>query len=191
MKRVAVALFASALVFAVASAAPIPKHANQRQPLYFPTTVGTRWVYEDAVEQMTLLITKVEESEHGKLVVVAQVIKGVRFEEERMLVSTSGLIRVEGFGQKLDSPQVMLKVPCKPGDTWARADPEGTSTIRAVEEVKVPAGTYEAVRVDFDYTLNGQKRQTSFWYAADVGLVKMTYDEDKTLVLKKFIRGTE
>ena len=45
----------------------------------------------------------------------------------------------------------MLKVPFRPGDAWlwdAGEGQRGTKTVAGVKRVKVPAGTFEAVRVD-------------------------------------------
>jgi hypothetical protein len=54
--------------------------------------------------------------------------------------------------------------------------------------VTVPAGKYRAVRADWAGEYNGRALRSSIWYAADVGIVRMTVG-DETLELKSFTPG--
>jgi len=192
VKRVAAALSAFVLVLTCVTAAPVPMHLFPKTPVYYyPTTVGTTWVYKDDDEEFTLVVSGAERTDDGVLVSVQRVTGGGQTDHEKMLVSASGLIKVECFGKKLEPPLVMLKFPNKLGDSWTSSDPEGTDTVRGVEKITVPAGTFDALRVDAEYTLAGQKMKTVFWYEAGVGIVKWIHRERETRVLKSFTRGKE
>src|SRR5687768_3755736 len=51
-----------------ASAAPVPKHLMKAEPHYFPTRVGTKWVYTRLGRDETHAVTKVVEKENETLV---------------------------------------------------------------------------------------------------------------------------
>lgn len=128
------------------------------------------------------------------MVTVDRVIGEDKTSFQKVLVSENGLVRMEFFGRDLAHPWVMLKLPSKAGDTWADDDPEevGSNTVREIEKVKVPAGTFDVVRVDSEYT-RGKKSENmknSFWYARGVGVVKST-GRGYTWVLKSFTPGKE
>jgi hypothetical protein len=183
-------LLGAALFPLLAPAAPVPKHLmKDRPPNYYPTTVGATWVYTFAGREETRFISKVEEVNGAKLVTVEQE-RGVW---EKMSVSANGLARVQIFATALDPPLIMLQAPFRVGHSWEdkTAGILGTKTISAIEQVKVPAGTFEAVRVDAAYTLVGMKNNDSFWYAPGVGLVKMVYGGGQECVLKSFTPGKE
>jgi hypothetical protein len=192
MSRPFAVLLVAALLITLAPAAPVPTHLRKPPVYYYPTTVGTTWVYEDPNGEETLTITKVEDVDGGKLVTVETVTDTGRKPEEKMIVSEGGLARAEARGYKFTPPSVMLKVPFRPGDSW-KSDPdrsEENAKIIGVERVRVPAGTFEAVRVDAKYATGGpQKEPASFWYAPGVGLVKFTGGKEQ--VLKSFSPGTE
>lgn len=189
MRRL-VALLASSLLAAVAPAAPVPTHLMKpAAPVYyFPVAVGAKWVYAGQGRDEELVVTDVDEVDGRKVVTVQQVAGEQLTPDEKMGVSAAGLSRSECKGQKCDPPLHMLTVPFKPGQavTWKSDNIEGTDTIVGVERVKVPAGTFEAVRVDSSYTFGGVTGAAQFWYAPGVGLVKMTYDGGKERVLKAF-----
>ena len=190
MRRLLTGLLAAVLLPITGPAAPVPKHLMKNRPAYyFPTTVGAKWEYESGT---VVVVSKVEEGKGAKVVTVTyDGQKGAPFEVVE--VSAAGLVRTVSGGGKLDPPLVMLKGPVKVGDSWAMstAGLEGAKTIGAVETIKVPAGTFEAVRVDSDYTFVGRRRLNSAWYAPGVGLLKMTEDGNTIWLLKSFTPGKE
>jgi hypothetical protein len=45
--------------------------------------------------------------------------------------------------------------------------------VAALEEVTVPAGTFQALRVEYDITIDGETVATiTHWFGANVGLLK-------------------
>jgi hypothetical protein len=179
----------------LAPAAPVPKHLMKAAPVYYyPTTVGTTWVYEDPNgQEETLTISAVETKADAKVVTVERPGADGAVVWEKMAVSETGLVRIEGLGGKLDPPLVMLQGPFKVGNKFEikTAGLKGVNEIGAFESVKVPAGTFDAVRVESDYALGGgpARIQDTFWYAPGVGLVQRTDAKDTFRVLKSFTPG--
>lgn len=73
-----------------------------------------------------------------------------------------------------------LLAPLSIGQSWpGRAFQGGTETISvaAVEALQLPAGNFETLRIEHHLNYdNGQKDVLRYWYAPEVGLVKM-YEE--------------
>jgi hypothetical protein len=197
-----VALFAVALLASAATAAPVPTHLFPKTPpCYFPTTAGAKWIYEgeDDNEEITQVVSNVKQTDGGTEVTVAR-LGGNRWTEfQKVVVSANGLIQTEFFGQKLAHPWVLLTSAHRVGDTWANADSKefgwaaARNKVAAVERVKVPAGTFEAIRVDLEYkAVDGRFTMThTYWYAPDIGVVKMETLGRRALVLKSFTPGRE
>jgi hypothetical protein len=194
------------VLFAVlASAAPVPKDAKKEPVCYYPTTVGSKWVYTAAGSDLVLVVSKVEERKGAKVVTVERVDGEKRRLDVVMEVSATGLAITEDGWVKRDPPSAVLKVPFKARDSWDFEHPgldgvaaqKGTYVVGGVEKVKVPAGTFEAVRLDVDFTtvIGGRPRKSKVneWYAPHVGLVKKTDENDETAtrLLKSFTPGKE
>jgi hypothetical protein len=193
------ALFAAVLLPHLTPAAPVPKHLMKEPVYYYPTTVGAKWAYED---DLVRVVSKVEERDGIKVVTVERGDGDQRTPYEVVEVSATGLVRTECSVGKLNPPYVLLKAPFKIGDSWTFDSPgspsiaasQGTCVIASVEQIKVPAGTFEAVRVDVDYTINigneWRPEKIRSWYAPNVGLVKMTNEKGEIVwLLKSFSSG--
>ena len=195
MRRFLAVLLVPVVVVALAPAAPVPKHLmkNRGPAYYYPTTVGAKWVYDDNGRDHVLVISKVEDRKAAKVVTVEHDDGKRRTVDEVMEVSEGGLARLACGGEPFGVPLVMLKGPFRAGTTWENktAGIEGTDTIGAVETIKVPAGTFEAVRVDAEYTLANQPMSYTAWYAPNVGLLKMTEGDKVLWLLKSFTPGKE
>lgn len=185
MSRFAAVLFA-AFALPPAAAAPVPRHLmTTPAAAYHPTRPGTTWVYEDGT---TLVVSAVEERGDAKVV-------SVTFDDGRRYhvveLSAARMARTAGVGGPLDPPYVLLRSPVSAGDSWAVEAPDlsGTKTVGGVEAVTVPAGRFQAVRVETDYTSGGRRQKNTAWYAPGVGLVKAVNDGTSTWVLKSFTPG--
>jgi len=179
------------------AAAPAPKKAEE-STLHYPTKVGDKWTYlltdktgKEKEWEIVEMVTAVEDKKGVKVVTVG------RFEEDGKVypnrtreVSDRGVWQTEqlGFGA-LDSPWVHLKLPHKPGQMW---DFQKTSmTAHGPERVKVPAGEYDAIRVEIRNKDEPKSDpiQTA-WFAPRVGIVKLTKG-DLLIVMKTFTPGKE
>ena len=106
---------------------------------------------------------------------------------------------------KSDRPEWLLKLPYKVGETWESGgeqelrDPfpnqKWTHTSDGEEDVKVPAGTFRALRVTskghgIPGSILPPLEPSTVWYAPRVGVVKIT-SVPTVWVLKSFERGEE
>jgi hypothetical protein len=178
-----------ATVFAMlVVAAPVPKDLKRVETNYFPTTVGARWVYRDSNGKETILtVAKVEKVKTSTHVTYAA--KGG--EIQVMSVSDKGLSQVNGAEAGLDA--WVLELSHKPGDDWEVERKSGIEFRRMgkMEKVTVPAGTFEAIRVEVTRCLlSDSMRNTIEWYAPGVGVVKESTDSGAVIrELKSFRPG--
>src|SRR5262249_36581778 len=102
------------------------------------------------------------------------------------------------FDQTFSPPLCVLKYPAKKDETWAGkmklGEVEMKITFRTggTEEVEVPAGEFKALVVFAEGAVSGQKELLTFWYAAEVGGVKMVETiagKTSTQELEKFEAG--
>jgi hypothetical protein len=174
--------------------APVPRDRSKEPPLYFPTRVGAKWVYQTGKTEQTEVVTKVRQNDEIKVITVAQVTEGLGTIPYRVVeVSARGLVELEVDLLPL-SPPVRLLSPT-PGDRWnvvTGTGPELTISHATFgpERVKVPAGVFQALRVEGHYTLGGNSHLTTYWYAPGVGMIKAV-SGDLVTVLKAFTPGQE
>jgi hypothetical protein len=186
-----------ALVLAVAPAAPIPKE-RAKTPDYYPTALGSKWVYKVGETEMATEVTAVEAKKGARLATIATLVNGKAVATERLSVSANGVFRDRINKADLKPPLCILKLPLKSGDKWeVDSDVQGQAmkmalTVRESEEVEVPAGKYKAVRVDADGTIAGTQTGVTYWFAPDVGVVKIRYTiagNESIMELKSFTTG--
>ena len=186
----------------VAFPAPGPKEPPAI-PDYYPTTVGTRLVYDldNGDSEMTLRVVGVERKDSEKTITVEERGATRWLPFERISISEKGLCAVEYSGQASE-PWYLLKFPIKAGDKWdvewsqkpGLDGKKGTVTVIGEEEVTVPAGKFKAVKVERVYTEeNGKALDKPFkvtvWFAKGIGRVKVVPTEGSKLALKSFVPG--
>jgi hypothetical protein len=158
MTRIACLLLFSCLAFA----APVPKDAGMNA-IYFPTTVGAKWVYEDA-DGETEEVEVYEVEKDGDSLVVGRRRVGETTPYTKMIVSADGLRQPrDRTGGEIGW---ILKARAKAGESWEV--PDGKRTASGPEEVKVPAGTFKALKV----VLETEGQTLTSWYAPGIGEVK-------------------
>jgi hypothetical protein len=182
-------------VLAVAAAAPVPK---EKPPLYFPTKKGATWVYDWDGRKFVEVVTATKMTEAGTVVTVGMEDDGKTIPVKTVRVSEKGLDEVASGTEATDPPMTLLRLPLRPGEKWAVDTKFKAGLVRGKwaafgpEEVVVPAGKYQAIRVEAEYVTDAapgaRTHRTTFWYAPHVGLVKMA-DADTLKVLKKFTPG--
>jgi hypothetical protein len=175
---VSLALLASATL-----AAPVPRAVKDSRP-YFPTTVGTKWVYETPGGALESAVVSAVEKDGDDLIVSREGVDGTRTVYSKMLVSAEGLRQEREFsGGKIGW---VLKATLKPGDSWDMPE-GGKRTVIGPEEVEVPAGKFDALRVEWEQS--GMK-QTS-WYARGVGEVKRVTKSGNTETVTRTLKSFE
>lgn len=190
MPRSLAALLALAGLLA---AAPVPKGPDA--PSFFPTKVGTSWVYRTSGNpgladfDRTWYVTAVEKRGAATLVAVGLGHKqGWMIPWGKKVVSGDGLFEAEPF----DPPLPLLRNPPTPGRRWMwegtyeKQKRSQTRTVRGSETVSVPAGKFTAVKVETVETRAGQDHQFRYaeWYARDVGRVKVVHDNIVEVLVK-------
>jgi hypothetical protein len=114
-------------------------------------------------------------------------------------VSSHGVFLLARGKAVYDPPQRVLQRPAKAGATWEVVVP-GPGDVPLIvkcksgggEEVEIPAGRFQAVRVEREFELAGQVYRQTSWEAPIVGTVKMqaqASDGSVTHVLKSFTPG--
>jgi hypothetical protein len=143
----------------------------------------------DVVEK----VLSVEDKDGTKVVIVGQLHTDGKFYPHReRVVSDKGVVQTKDlYTGDFSSPCVLLKLPHKADQTWDAAAFKETLVARGPEEVKVPSGTYQAIRVE--YIKQGDDKRKVIrteWYAPRVGIVKLRTG-DIEIVLKSFTAGKE
>ena len=152
------------LLFSCAAlAAPVPKDAG-KNVIYFPTTVGAKWVYEGA-DGETEEVEVYEVEKDGDGLVVGRRRVGETTPYTKMVVSAEGLRQPPDRG--VENGWV-LKAKLESGKSWDT--PDGKRTVSGPEEVKVGAGTFKALKV----VLEAENQTLTSWYAPGIGEVKRT-----------------
>src|SRR6266851_326240 len=123
-----------------------------KTPLYYPTKLGAKWVYDLNGKEETETITAVEKKEGAFLITVHKVDEFGREEDVEMKLAADGLFILTGLA-KIHPPSHVLKLPHKAGATWETytgAWPLWTSefTAHGPERIEVPAGKFDAIRVE-------------------------------------------
>jgi hypothetical protein len=195
------AVFVLPLLLIALPAAPLPKEVRHPS-VYFPTKVGATWVYqwtddEGLDHEDESLVTAVE-FRAG----VAVVSEGFTDNDgshalKKYAVSGKGLSLVWEQGTEVEPANCLLNYPLVNGASWKQTIRVGadeytaTRTAHWPEPVDVPAGTYAAIRVEWETPYaDGTKYRQTEWYAPDVGLVKLM-SPSRVVVLKSFTPGKD
>lgn len=184
----------------LSQAAPIPEGAKQPAP-YFPTRVGTRWVYLDGKEEVTVAITDRKQVNDTAIVTVHGVYPdGALVLREKVAVSREGVTVVESTFLSQSDPGIpWVKTKAKSGDNWeldtwyqvgdSRTPVIGNMSVIGTEKVDVPAGSFTAIRMKPKCKWWGPSEER--WYAPGVGIVKYALGPSHVITLKSFMLGKE
>ncbi|HEX4612481.1 MAG TPA: hypothetical protein VH092_30085 [Urbifossiella sp.] len=191
--RVLIALVLTTLA-ASALAAPVPEDAKAPL-LFYPTKVGTKWVYEH-VNGITEPVVVAAIKNSGRELVVSRAGEdGNESRYTKVIVSSAGLRQEQDARTGQPAAVWLLKTPFRAGDTWAIPEEAGGGkrTVYGPEQVVVPAGRFLAAKVVFDRP--GGFQMTS-WFAPGVGEVKRVErqvdgSETVTRSLKSFTPGKQ
>lgn len=168
---------------------------------FIPTAVGTRWKWQSKTtvgddkgplrptvftsEQETRIVG--HEDIQGKKCLRMEVTDdlGTVVQTEVISLEPEGVFRHRMNEDSFEPPIKVLALPATVGVTWKGhyttqgIEVENTSTIAAQETVTVPAGTFDALRVEVEHPLV----TTTTWYVPQIGVVKQVVD--KPLLIQK------
>jgi hypothetical protein len=165
-----VLLIALAALAATAPAAPIPDVL--KEPVLFFPVARVTWTYQY--------------HEPGDRV-------GVELAQFVRSVTEAGGVTHVAPGQ-FQPHRTLLRWPAVPGDRWVVPaptpdSPEERYEARGSEPVEVPAGRFDAVRVDTtNVWQDGGTKVDRNWYARNVGLVRWEDSLGRSMVLKRVAR---
>jgi hypothetical protein len=179
--------------------APVPKDAGGRT--FFPTAPGTKWVYVCGQDEFQVAVLKSSTTDRVTTLTLGRP-DDPKAATSELVVSDEGVFESRARTYRFDPPVCVLKLPAKKGDTWAvkswwttsdgppgqrGIEFTGSVSVRAVEKVAVPAGTFEALKVRADDE-RGVFLGWQRWYVPGVGVVKIDTGED-IYELKSFEPG--
>lgn len=166
--------------------------------IYFPTIVGTKWIYQDGARESIEVITNVDEKAGIKYVTISSEWDGKLTQRYVLAVSEKGIAVVSVDAADLTDLSWTLKSPYELGAKWninislaGVGEWSGKNTINSIGKIQVPAGAFDTINVATDIVFLGERRQYSRWYAPGVGVIKETGGGSEDRVLKKFILGKE
>lgn len=168
------------LVFGSASLA-----SAQEKPVgspYYPSRVGSKWVYESPSGKTVTRVTAHEKIGGADCARVEAAGPRDRRTVEYVRAADDGLYRHAADGQMINPPVRFLKLPPTPGDTWTvdsktlGVELKGTYEIDE-EEIEVPAGRFKAIVVrSDDFSVSEQKVPHTYWFAEGVGMVRQVVE---------------
>jgi hypothetical protein len=179
---------------------PAAPRLKDKEVDFFPTSVGSRWVYQCGDHEEAQVVTKVEVGAHGTRVYVADVRAGGQ-ETPAMVVVVSGkgLFMLEEMGQPYDPPWCILKLPAVPGEEWEattrRPDIGPLShavTTGKAQRLTVPAGEFTVIPLTETTKLGpGRGASSEYSYAPGIGWARIVVGGRTEKELKSFTPGTK
>jgi hypothetical protein len=154
-------------------------------PNYYPLNEGSKWHYDLKINGNTipvlLDVAKIEVIDGEKLARVDSIYDGKTFGSEHLTSDEKGVVRHRYNGLEIKPTLTLLRLPIKPDDEWETVGTIGSEKTRIAchvseEEVRVPAGTYQAVKLSVK-SMNDDKLTSIYWFAANVGIVKQIVEQ--------------
>lgn len=172
------------------------------KPNYFPHSKGSTWEYRRTfgkdVKDLTVRIGETTKSGESTLVKITDDFEYVGFKPE-MEFADEGVFypaypSVKG---QPDRPQpILVKSTLKVGDEWNSLLPAGCgfstakATVNGPEEIEVPAGKFNAVKVTYSGKIFGSKTSMLVWYADGAGVVKQVFSPTGSNIIIELTKYT-
>lgn len=173
--------------------------AKEKSLVYYPLKAGHQWHYRvvGTPAKFSFRVAKIEITNGQSLAKVETIREGNVAATEHFSHTDKGLFRHRFNDAELSPPLQLLKYPIKKGESWESDIQMGTETMKVLckvdtENVQVPAGKFDAVKVQVDTEVGGMEIHTTYWFAKDVGMVKQTFDiggVKARVELEKFEKG--
>jgi hypothetical protein len=157
--------------------------ATAKAPDYYPLKPGTTWHYQldtgdGQKRQLTSQIAGVDNVDGKDLARLQVFADGQALATEHLASTDRGVFRVRMNNVDVSPPICLIKYPLKTGQSWGGETESKGEKMKVdcsegkPEEVKVPAGTYQAIPCTIVVTAGPQKYTNVFWFAENVGIVK-------------------
>lgn len=145
---------------------------------YWPFADGNRWVFAGSGVEMTFVAVELGPDEFR----LDSYMNDFVIQREYYQVVDGNIVatrREQAAGTfSLDPPQLFLKSPFVPGQSWtwegeiAGEYVSATSLIMEPESVETPVGTFETLPVAVTVQSGGESIRTIRWFADGVGIVR-------------------
>jgi len=194
------AIFVLPLAIVSLAAAPLPKAADKVAP-FVMTKEGDTRVLEirdnGSTSELTEVVSKAERKGDSVRATISRQLNGRALTDATFEASPKGVFLVASAGKDLADPWPVVRLPAKEGDTWTWNEGEPgvapakhTRTIAKWEEVEVPAGKFQALRIETKLDSPGTPTRTgTYWLTPGVGVIKSVSNSSRgehTTVLKSF-----
>ncbi len=169
---------------------------------FFPTAIGTQWVYRAGVVEVIERITAHERMGTDVCARVESILNGKVISHEHITVRPDGVYRVAVADQPVNPPFRFMKLPLQLDDTWeVKSTVLGQSISGKFQTsqatVTVPAGKYQTLTTNgTGFLLQDQQLAFTYYFAKGIGKVKQTTrigseleGKDIVLELKEFKPG--
>ncbi len=189
MKRIRLVL-TLVFLFPLLAAGVVAQTQKTKVPVrdFFPLRVGDSWTYrqEESDAEYTVKVLSAEKQADGSMRYLLEKQAGVQIQS--WYSKTNGWVLMHGeayVGQELKSTfepaRQFLKNPLVAGEKWnwkgkaiTNMDFAESNEVVGPETVKVPAGTFRAMKIVSKVDDGGAAMTKTYWYADGVGLVKTT-----------------
>jgi len=158
--------------------------AQEKTSEYYPLKVGNKWTYKVTGSDITMKVAAFEKVGETMCAKIETIINDKAVAYEHIAVAEDGIYRHSLNGVKPDKPVRFLKLPVKKDDSWDIDAKIGSQTIKGKfvtkeEKVKVLNKEYDTVIADGkDFDINGKQSSIKYWFAKDVGIVKLQFSMD-------------
>ena len=183
------------ITFLALAVALTAQEGSGKETEWYPLKKDTTWTYKVPGNSIVMKVTNPQDKDGAK---VETLVNGKSIANEHIQVKDDGVYRTMINGLKPEQPVRFLKLPPKEGESW---DVETKIQGQAVkgkfttskEKVTVPAGSYDAFKVEGkDFDIAGMKTNITYWFADKVGIVKLSFSlggTDAVLELEKYEPG--
>ncbi|MBI2804166.1 MAG: hypothetical protein HYX68_04180 [Planctomycetes bacterium] len=178
----------------------VKKDAKSKTPNYYPVDVGNTWHFRvNANGKNVNITTRISKLEKIDGETLARLDSANVALTEHLKQTDKGVFRSRFNGAEVVPPFQLLPYPAKIGLKWKgeftvgkeRAKHTYAGEIQREETIEVPAGKFKTLRVLIQLEENGQRVETTYWFAKNVGFVKQTFETAGTMImleLEKFER---
>jgi hypothetical protein len=166
---------------------------------YYPTKVGTSWGYRGKDgNELKYVVTAVGDKDRAKIVTVDRMNADGKVEmTSRVKVTEDNVFDLQEE-VAIPVPRYRFKLPAKKGDVFEKNGiyPGGVPVkwkdeVGGKERIKVPAGTFDAVRIKETMMINNAGDlvvvgSDTSWYAPGVGIVRVASEKGVEYELTHF-----
>lgn len=185
-----------AFAFALLTTSVAAQRAKPPMRDYFPLRVGDSWKYRstDGDAEYTVTVLSAEKQADGTMLYLLEKQVGIKIHD--WYSKSNGWVfqhreaypEQEGLEVKYQPARQYLKNPLLAGATWnstgksvVQMDFHESNRVVGPAMVKVPAGTFRAMKI-VSKVLEGKGSQVkTYWYVDGVGLVKYTTESGQTI----------